>query len=395
MDLETATFRQWYTMTSRLRRAWERATTTSTNDGLRFDRPLLLLQSDDWGRVGVRDREGWEELRTDGIQLGEKPYDFYSLETAEDLEGLRAVLSNHRDSVGRSPSVAMNFVMANVDFARSPDSAGASIPLLPLTEGLPGRWKRAGLFEAYRRGIKDGVFFPALHGLTHFCSQGVSRELRAEGERAELIRRMWRAQTPYIYWRMPWIGYEYWDPILRPEARFLTAEDQRKAVFKAAEVYNAFFASAPRSACAPGYRANSDTKSAWFEAGVRVAQNGPKRLTAPYLDERGMLQTFRNIEMEPSIAAPDIGVLLREAEECFHHGLPAVVSIHSINFHSTIRDFRTPTLALLDEFLRLIETRWPNLLYVHDDDLFQIVTEGFYTAQGTTVRVGASAGARK
>ena len=41
--------------------------------GLSFSRPLVLIQSDDWGRVGVRDREGHEQLRTSGIRLGENP----------------------------------------------------------------------------------------------------------------------------------------------------------------------------------------------------------------------------------------------------------------------------------------------------------------------------------
>ena len=43
--------------------------------GFRFSRPLVLLQSDDWGRVGVRDAEGQEELRAAGLSLGERPYD--------------------------------------------------------------------------------------------------------------------------------------------------------------------------------------------------------------------------------------------------------------------------------------------------------------------------------
>src|SRR5262249_23314741 len=142
----------------------------------------------------------------------------------------------------------------------------------PLNEGFPSEWQRPLLFDAYRQGIRDGVFFPALHGLTHFCLKAVMRELKAGGERAEFMRRMWSAQTPYIYWRMPWIGYEYWDSVLRPELRFLSFKDQRSVILRAAEIYKLFFASGPLSACAPGYRANGDTRAAWLEAGVRVVQ---------------------------------------------------------------------------------------------------------------------------
>lgn len=383
-------------MIVRLLRAVEHATTSSANRALRFDRPLLLLQSDDWGRVGVRDREGWEQLRADGIALGEKPYDFYNLETAEDLQALNALLKNHRDSVGRSPAIVMNFVMANLDFDRCLGSPADSIPLVPLTDGLPGQWRRPGLFDAYRCGIKDKVFYPALHGLTHFCSKAATRELEAGGENAQLLRKMWRAQAPYIYWRMPWIGYEYWDPAPKPELRFLSVDDQRAAITEAAEIYKTFFSSAPLSACAPGYRANAETRAAWFEAGVRVVQNGPGQRKAPFVDSQGMLHTFRNIELEPAIAAPDVESLVRQADRYLRDGLPVVVSIHSINFHSTIRDFRTGTLAVVDEFLGAIEERRPDLLYAHDADLFRIATEGSYSANGMTVRVGAtSAGARK
>ena len=181
---------------------------------------------------------------------------------------------------------------------------------------------------------------------------------------------MWGAQAPYIYRRMPWIGYEYWDREMEPERRFLSLDEQRAAISCAAEIYRAFFGAAPFSACAPGYRANADTRAVWFDSGIRVSQNGPDR-KAPHFDEQGMLHTFRALEMEPAIAQVDLKKMLDDVEACFSHGLPAIVSIHSINFHSTIRDFRGPTLALLDEFLTALREKWPNLLYLNDGDLFQ------------------------
>jgi hypothetical protein len=378
-------------MIARLRQIWNRAMPSAASGGLHFDRPLLLFQSDDWGRAGVRDREGWEELRAEGIALGDSPYDSYSLETAEDVTALRDLLGKHCDSFGRSPSIVMNFIMANVDFDRCLESCEKGISLVPLSEGLPGRWRRVDLFEAYRQGIDEGVFYPALHGLTHFCAKAVCRELDVGGERAELIRNLWSAQTPYIYCRMPWIGYEYWDREAEAAHRFLSRDEQRSAITRAAEIYQTFFAIAPFSACAPGYRANADTRSVWFESGVRVAQNGPgDHKNAPHFDEQGMLHTFRTVEMEPATAPVELTSLMDHVGDCFNRGLPAVVSVHSINFHSSIRDFRSPTLRLLDEFLAALKKKWPTLLYVNDADLFQIASEGFYFAQGTRVNVGVT-----
>ena len=67
-----------------VRKLWSRRQNAPAH-AFAFDRPLVLLQSDDWGRVGVRDREGYEQLRASGIRLGEHPYDFYTLETADDV----------------------------------------------------------------------------------------------------------------------------------------------------------------------------------------------------------------------------------------------------------------------------------------------------------------------
>jgi hypothetical protein len=384
-------------MITRLRDALRRVKKSSADPDLRFDRPLVLFQSDDWGRVGVRDREGWEELRADGLNLGEKPYDLYSLETAEDVHALGEVLRKHRDSTGRSPSMVMNFIMANVDFDRCFDLGQKQIPLRPLTAGWPGKWHRPQLLQAYQGGIRERLFYPALHGLTHFCERAVARELAASGERSRLVRNLWKAQTPYIHWRMPWIGFEYWDPEMSAARRFLSLDEQRAAIARAAEIFQELFAAPPFSACAPGYRANQDTKTAWFEPGVRVSQNGPGHgPRGPYLDENGMLSTFRTLEMEPAVAPCDVAKLLAQAEVCFARGLPAVISIHAINFHSTIHDFRTPTLKLMEEFLTALEKKWPHLLYIHDADLFSIATEGSYVGDSGRVRVGVvTAGASK
>jgi hypothetical protein len=262
--------------------------------------------------------------------------------------------------------------------------------LRPLTEGVPLRWERPALMEAYQQGIQNRLFYPALHGLTHFCAAAVQREMQADGERRQLLQTMWGAGTPYIHWRMPWIGYEYWDPGLPHDKRFLPLAEQRAVIRGAAEIYRALFASIPLSACAPGYRANQDTKDAWFEVGVRVVQGGPGERIGPALDHKGMLLTFRNVQIEPATEACELESAVMLANDCISRGLPAVVSMHSINFHSTLRDFRTPTLHMLDRFLSAIEKQWPNVLYVNDGDLWDLATQGFVDGEAEKIKVGVT-----
>lgn len=366
-----------------VRKLWQRGRDLLPIAGSHFDRPIVLLQSDDWGRVGLRDREGLEQLRSAGLAIGERPYDFYTLETAEDLERLNGTLKRHCDSVGRHPCIEMNFILANLDFGRMIAETFSQIHLLFLAEGLPSGWSRSGLMEAYGNGITEGVFRPALHGTTHFCRTAVERNCSADGERADLLRTLWKAGTPYIHWRMPWIGFEYWDSERPEEDRFLPAEAQRELIGQAVAAFAKLFSALPRSACAPAYRANHDTHRAWAEHGIRVAQNGPGASVPPHFRHE-ILHLFRTVEFEPAVDPSfSVAACLRQAEGCFELGIPAIVSIHSINFHSTVQDFRSRTLDMLEEFLTALEAKYADLLYLHDEDLYELVQKGFYrTSQG-------------
>ena len=139
-----------------------------------------------------------------------------------------------------------------------------------------------------------------MHGVDSFLSRWRSRILWQSGERAELLRLFWEAETPYIYWRMPWIGYEYWKPG-KAARGFLPEEIQHGQISQAREYFTALFGMPPVSACAPGYFANRDTRRIWAEAGIRVAQNGAgSGLNAPYIDHTGILHLNRTIDLEPS-----------------------------------------------------------------------------------------------
>jgi hypothetical protein len=359
--------------------------------GFHFDRPLVLFQSDDWGRVGLRDHRGLEQLRAAGLNLGERPYDLYSLETAEDLAALRGVLTRHRDSVGRSPCIEMNFIVANLNFAPMEADDFRRIHLLPLSDGLPREWERPGLLDAYREGIAEGTFRPALHGSTHFCRSAVERELANSGDRADLIRTLWRAGTPYIHWRMPWVGYEYWDPSRKLDERMLPREKQNELIGYSVGVFAKLFSTLPGSACAPGYRADENTHRTWSQHGIRVAQNGPGTYTAPRFSEGNLLHLYRTVDFEPAVNSSfSVERCLGEAEACFQRGIPAIVSVHSINFHSTVHNFRDKTLLALDEFLSALSSKHFDLLYLHDDDLYDLVEKGSYQTPGGAMRINVT-----
>jgi hypothetical protein len=374
------------------RKAWQRRHSIFPKQGFHFGRPLVVLQSDDWGRVGIRDAECWEQLRSAGVNLGQRPYDFYSFENADDVEALTSMLNRHRDSSGRPACLGMNFILANVDFTKIRSSNFSKVHLRLLAEDLPEGWNRPGLVQAYREGTSAGVLSPGLHGLTHFCQQSAERYLQDEGECGDLLRAFWKAGVPYIYWRMPWIGFEYADPRRNGREEFLDSDIQEDLIDNAVAAFKQFFSMAPRSACAPGYRANRSTHRAWARNGIRAAQNGLGAPRAPHFapdtNTRSLLQLYRTLDFEPAVEqAFSLEACIEKAEFSLARGIPAVVSVHSINFHSTIKDFRSSTLILLDAFLSALESRHPDLLYVRDEDLCDLVEAGKFESMQGAVRV--------
>ncbi|HLV85637.1 MAG TPA: hypothetical protein VKV39_01590 [Candidatus Sulfotelmatobacter sp.] len=369
------------------RKLWRWGERVIPSEGFFLERPAVLFQSDDWGRIGLRDGDGVEALRAEGLSP-ERPYDFYSLEHADDLAALNTILRKHRDSTGAPPRLGMNFLVFNLDLGRMRADEYRSIHLLPLAEGAPQGHSRPGLMDAYLAGVKAGVFAPALHGITHFCPSAVEQVLKAEDERAGLLKSVWKAGAPYIYWRMPWIGYEYWDPGRAEEKRFLSLEQQQNLIGTAVGGFAKLFSTLPHSACAPGYRANDDTHRCWAQHGVHVVQNGPGRSLPVHFDRYGLLHLCRTVEFEPA-TDPEFSLekCVQQAEASFGRGLPAIVSVHSINFQSKVRDFRSRTLQLLDQFLLTLEAKHADILYLRDEDMFEIVRRGFYSSQGSAVPV--------
>jgi hypothetical protein len=349
-----------------------------------LSRPVVLFHSDDWGLVGIRDREVFEELRAQGLPLGRHPYDYYSLETREDLLRLYEVLSRHKDSLGRPPCCGLNFVTANVDFEKVARSGFSQVELRPLDQGLPGRWSRQGLVETYREGVEEGLIHPGFHGLTHFCRGAAQRVLASAGERGRLLRTLYAAESPFLHYPTPWVGYEYQDASV-----WLDRESQRRAMGEGIGIFQRIFGTRPHTACAPGYRANEDTLGAWKEEGLKVVQNGPGERSGTFFHRNGLLVVPRNVVLEPALDPRryDERAALQQASLAFAQGHPAVVSIHSINFHSTLIDYRNPTLQCLDRFLTQLEERYDSLLYLHDYDLWQIVTGGELNWRGRREKV--------
>jgi hypothetical protein len=100
---------------------------------------------------------------------------------------------------------------------------------------------------------------------------------------------------------------------------------------------------------------------------------------------------FRNVPFEPGLD-PNLhteAYALKKAHQAIQAGRPVIVCMHSINFHSTLKNHRENTLSRLDRFLTALEENYPDLLYLNDHDILQIVRrdEGEWSGKHQKIKV--------
>lgn len=332
-------------------------------------RPIVLIQSDDWGRVGLPYVSSLHKLREMGYQVGENPWDSYGLETTEDMQALRVTLETARDQDGAPACIVANFILANPDLRRMVEEGYQQSHWVEVSKGFPLPWHEPGLLDAYHALINAGVFYPALHGFSHFNESIWRAALNdADSELGRRTRALVENDIPYL-------------ASLTPEFNFaLVARHGGQEIFRSNSEQEAWvkdgvrsfidaFGRSPVSTCAPGYRCNRTTFTQWCAAGLKVLQTTEARF--PYM-EKGMLVLSRNVFFEPVLDADStVEKALARAESVIQAGMPVIISSHSINYmqrHLGRAQYGRDSLSRL---LTGLLDRFPNLRFANDESVWQ------------------------
>ena len=123
----------------------------------------VVLESDDWGLCAwVPDEAAYQALaQTPAFRMpAAGAYTRSTLERADDVARLAAVLTEFRGADGHAPVWQANTVMATPDYARlRPPFACDTVPLVAYPE-FPSRWQRPGLWAEVQRARDAGVWWP-------------------------------------------------------------------------------------------------------------------------------------------------------------------------------------------------------------------------------------------
>lgn len=357
--------------------------------GWRTRRRIVVFSVDDYGNVRVDSKKARETMNAAGIKAQNRFDRFDALETREDLEQLYEVLQSVRDKNG-SHAVFTPFAMpCNINFEKVAESGYREFhnETLPVTfekqaERYPDAYR--GAWDMLREGIDEGLMVSQYHGREHVNLKVFEEKLRSEDPNV-IIPLKNRSFTGVHD-----SGYSTISAMAAFDFSKVGENDRLKEIItdglnKFEEVYGY------RSThfTPPVYNVHPALYPVLKDGGIRYIDTalvkkehqgeGKYKTIFNYTGKKNSVgQRFmvRNVLFEPSADENKnwSDYAMKQIEAAFRWNRPAVISTHRVNFCGHIDpENRTKGLNALQELLKQIIKRWPDVEFLAANELGDLV----------------------
>jgi len=355
--------------------------------GWRTRRKIIVFESDDWGSIRMPSKDVYQICLDKGYRVDRSLFSRYdSLASEEDLTLLFELLLSIKDFKSNHPVLTANCLVANPDFKKIKESNFSNYfyELIPDTFSRYPKHQRC--IELWNEGIRLNIFKPQSHGREHVNVSRFMKDLKDGDEDAHFA---FKYEMPGIFKKNAIergnnsiVSLEYFDGIDKIEKELITKEGLI--------LFSDMFGYLSRSFIASNYIWHPDLEAILGEMGVRFVQ-GLKYQYIPLGDFRGFrtryhflgqtnkfkqIYLIRNVYFEPTLSRSGHSVLsaMRQIETAFRWYKPAIISMHRINFVGYIdQSNRDHNLKLLNELLRGIVRKWPDVEFLSTTDLGDII----------------------
>jgi hypothetical protein len=352
-------------------------------------RKIVVIESDDWGSIRMSSKENREKLIKEGFSFEGQAFNLYdALESNEDLSMLYEVLSRHKDSTGRHPVFTAVSIVGNPDFEKIETSGFTNYYWEHFTETLKRYPEHDHVYELYKEGIENRLFYPIFHGREHLNAQRWLRALQCGNKSVRLAFEHGVTGVHLGINNEPLgdlqAAFDLEYPSDLPFMEMLIREglDTFEKLWGFKAVYFV-----PTN----GPFNNSLTK-VLYDKKIRylLAErhqkeplgNGIYKTHFHYLGQQNkykQLYLTRNVFFEPSnkqdyLREQPVEKCLLSIERAFRWGKPATISSHRVNYIGFIEEEnRANSLRLLEDLLERIIKRWPEVEFMTSVELGDLI----------------------
>ena len=350
--------------------------------GWKTDRKIVVIESDDWGSIRMPDRETYERSLKKGIRVDKCSFcKNDTLASNDDFEALYTVLRQYKDASNNHPVITANTIVGNPDFDKIKKSGYKEYHFELFTETLKRYPNRS--FDLWKQGMDEGLFYPQLHGREHL-NIGRWLKLLQNGS-----KEMHFAFENKFFGISSTISNEN-NPSLMAALDYDNNYGKQLAldsVEQAPGIFEDIFGFKSKSFIGPNYvwdeyvEKTLATKDVQFFQGSfvnKTASQGNRYHYIGKVNKYGQIYTARNVIFEPAGQLNNslVGIAIKQIDNAFNLKKPAIISSHRVNFiGSVFEDNRTKNLELLDELLKEILKRWPNVEFIHSAQLGELIKQ--------------------
>lgn len=364
--------------------------------GWRTNRKILVIESDDWGSVRIRDKQAYKALKQKGLSVDNIHYDSVeSIESNEDLELLFDLLTSFQDKNGKHPTFTPMCIMGNPDFEKIKASEYQKYFFQPLHETLKEFPKSNRVLELWKEGFEQNIFVSEIHGREHVNVKQYVKILQShvakEGLRYALD---YHSVGPISF---NGIDYPNYLGALHPEAKDEIPE-LHQYVLDAGKLFYQYLGYHPRVFIAPNAEEPKELETSLKQIGIKYLTRSKKRVY-PLGDgafgkewnftgkknELNQIILNRNAFFEPVTWGEHehisdwVDSCLKEIEIAFRWNKPAVISSHRVNYVGSIRtENREKGLKELNRLLTQVLKKWPDVEFMSSFELGEIIRNDKY-----------------
>ena len=313
-------------------------------------RPVLIIESDDWGAGPV--------------------------EQSDALDKLASLLAGFSDHDGRHPVMTLGVILAGADGEKTGTTGSYQRQLISAVT-------HTSLLESITRGTNAGVFDLQLHGLEHFWPAALITA--SESDRSV---KAWLGLAPEsVTEDLPSALQSRWVDASVLPSKPLSNSEIIQAVREEAGAFKAIFGYPPRVAVPPTFIWNECVEKAWAAEGVGVIVTPGRRYEAR--DEKGRPSAARSPIFNGQCTEYGIVYVVRDSyfEPSFGHtaenamasldlktalGQPALFETHRFNFIGS----NETKIRSLEELRRLLQqalASYPTLAFLSTGTLATIL----------------------
>lgn len=355
--------------------------------GWRTKRKIVVIESDDWGSVRIKDKEAFLAMKAYGLNVESIHYNSVdALESNLDLELLFETLSNFKDSKERYAIFTPMCIMGNPNFKKIEDSEYANYFFQPLNETLKEYPEHDRVLSLWREGFKTKVFVPEIHGREHVNVRRYMQILQShkgkEGLRFSLLHRSVGPKEYKSICYPNYLGALY--PIEKKEITEL-----HEHIYHAGKLFKEYMGYEPRVFIAPNAEEPKELENTLKRIGVKYLTRSKRRIYplgdgqfakewnfVGKVNENGQVILNRNCFFEPVTWGEHghntdwVNNCLKEIDIAFRMEKPAVISSHRVNYIGFIRpENREKGLFALKQLIKTIIKKWPNVEFMSSNEL--------------------------